>query len=124
GVPGWPTVGLRHPLRDRSEAMMGLLDRRRARKRAADRERPAAAAAACRATLAGLREAFGPGSYYRRANTSADTWADWLEYRRSEPGGTLRGYARLLQHHKMRRWGTAAWPLMRRLVAFLRRHDG
>src|SRR5690606_17005799 len=76
GVPGWPTVGLRHPFRDRSEAMMGLLDRRRARKRAADRERPAAAAAACRATLAGLREAFGPGSYYRRANTSADTWAD------------------------------------------------
>jgi hypothetical protein len=86
--------------------------------------RTAVAPVAYRATLAGLREAFGPGSYYWRTNTAADTWADWLEYRRSEPGGTLRGYARLLLHHEVRRWDTAAWPLMRRLVAFLRPHDG
>lgn len=77
-----------------------------------------------RATLAGLRAAFGPGTGYWRDTTAAESWSDWRAYRAAEPGGTLRSYARLLLHHETRRWGTAPWPLMRRLVAFLRRHRG
>ena len=69
-----------------------------------------------------LREAFGPGSGYWHANTPADVLSDLREFRREEPGAPLRAYVRLLLRHEVRRHGTPAMPLMRRLVAFLRRH--
>jgi hypothetical protein len=71
-----------------------------------------------------LREAFGPGTHFWRLNTLADVRDDLLEFRREDPGAPLRGYVRILLHHEVRRHGTPAWPLMRRLVAFLRRHGG
>jgi hypothetical protein len=69
-----------------------------------------------------LREAFGPGTAFWRANTPADVLSDLREFRRDDPGAPLRGYVRMLLQYEVRRHGTPAMPLMRRLVAFLRRH--
>lgn len=72
-----------------------------------------------RSTIAALREAFGPRSYYWRVNSAEDAWSDWLAFRAVEPDSSLRDYARLLVVHEVRRWGTAPGPLLRRLVVFL-----
>lgn len=69
-----------------------------------------------------LREAFGPGTSYWRVNKPADVLSDLREFRREDPGAPLRGYVRMLLRHEVQRHCTPAWPLMRRLVAFLRRH--
>lgn len=69
-----------------------------------------------------LREAFGPSTEFWRVNTPAEVLADLQKFQWDDPGAPLRGYVRMLLHHEVRRHGTPAWPLMRRLVAFLRRH--
>ena len=76
-----------------------------------------------RSTIARLREAFGPQSYYWRINSADDAWSDWLAFRAVEPDSSLRDYARLLIVHEVRRWGTAPGPILRRLVAFLNGRD-
>jgi hypothetical protein len=71
--------------------------------------------------LRGLHAAFGPESAYGRANTRADILADWIDFRALEPGADLNAFALLLVDHEVRRWGTPALPLLRRVVAALRR---